>query len=146
MGRQVRRGGKKDEGGFAKGKFYRRSTDIQRMPFKTRPRFISLFLLFLFLLFSFSFYFFYFYLSISFYLSTSPRLADNPGEAEVGYFDASLIGHEQIGNFQVPMNDVARVKILQSAENLEHDTFHLGFREGRSHVVQKRRDILFAIT
>ena len=77
---------------------------------------------------------------------TSPRLADDSSESEVGYFDASLIGHQQIGNFQVPMDDVARVKILQSAENLEHDTFHLSFREGRSHVVQKRRDILFAIT
>ena len=66
---------------------------------------------------------------------TSSWLSDNSSESEISNFDASLVSHEEIRDFQVTVDNVASVKILQTAKHLKHDAFHLGLRERRRHVV-----------
>jgi hypothetical protein len=50
------------------------------------------------------------------------QLFDDPGESEIAYFDdKSLSVDEDVGGFEVPVNDVGGVKVLEAAEDLVED-------------------------
>ena len=76
---------------------------------------------------------------------TSSWLAYDSRKSEVSNLYASLIRHEEIGDLQVAMDDVARVKILKTAQHLQHNAFDLRLGKRRGHVVQQGGDVLFAI-
>lgn len=65
---------------------------------------------------------------------STPRL---PGQPEVCNLDTALVRHQQVGNLQVSVDDERGVEISEATEDLLHDTFHLGLREGGLHVVQE---------
>lgn len=62
----------------------------------------------------------------------------------LAHFDAALVRHKQVGDFQIPVDYVARMHVLQGAQHLQRYTLDLRLGEWLRHVIQHRRQILFA--
>jgi len=59
------------------------------------------------------------------------------GQAEVGQLERALRVDEQVGQFEVAMHDVARVQLLESKEQLQHQTLDLlGFHRDMLEVAE----------
>ena len=42
--------------------------------------------------------------------------------SDVNEFIANLVSHQEVGHFEVPMDDEIAVEVLQTAKHLMHDT------------------------
>ena len=52
------------------------------------------------------------------------RSTKGSGEAKVCQFEDTGLGDEDIGSFQVPVEDVVRVNIVKTIQELLHDLIH----------------------
>jgi hypothetical protein len=55
-------------------------------------------------------------------------------QSKIAHFDFKILGEEQIAEFQVTMNYMLLVKVLQGMADLVHEITSLGFRDGSSPV------------
>lgn len=58
------------------------------------------------------------------------RVADVARHAEVGNLEAAAVGEEEVGGFEVPVEDVVRVEVGEAGGELEEEGFHFGGEEG----------------
>lgn len=65
------------------------------------------------------------------------------GHAEVGEFDLATVVHEEIGGFEIAVQDPVRVEVLSGGDDLKHQGFDLGGEEGFRHVFEESFEIVF---
>jgi len=72
------------------------------------------------------------------------RLGKGAGEAEVGKFEQTVFGDENIGGFHVAMKDLVAVNVVETVEQLLHDFLDLAEIELDVDVAQESGEIVIA--
>ena len=70
------------------------------------------------------------------------RVAGEAGGAEVRELDAAGVGEQDVGGFEVAVQDPAAVQEGQGRGDLEHERFGLGQEPGRVHGLVQRHEVV----
>lgn len=65
--------------------------------------------------------------------------AESSRQTKIGNFQASRVSEQQIGDFDVAMNDEVGVKVLETTQQLEQQTLDFRLGERFLEIVQERR-------
>jgi len=73
------------------------------------------------------------------------RVAVRPSETKVGNLQDALVVHQNVGRFEVAVDDPVLMEILHAEQQLLQDTLDLGSREGLSHILQNIFEVVFNV-
>jgi len=70
-------------------------------------------------------------------------IADVAGHAEVGYFKETAVGEEEVGGFEVAVENVVGVEVRDARGELQEEGLDFGGKEGGRHGVEDGFEIVF---